>query len=761
MTTSNPLSNQQPPAAFQQDKYRVDLRQAGHDQQVQQFSAWLHPDLRDLPGIDWAGMPATVADYLVHAVGDSPYAPHIALAVGTALGSFAPLTLRHFAASLNTLLNTIQSHCDSWNGTDLTREVWEEYVTRETNASRRRSCLLAYAALTRRPMARYLERLDSEQRRRVSPYLLPLLPAFFLKQYSSSAAVRAAEHQRREEQSAALLMHRPLLLALIQLRKQAAQRLLQEFREACRLAEAGEELPLVFSYEAILPEISRGARPVEEVRVEQRRAVLQFRLWNREAWTVHYPGETPGSPQRDTEGSSRGDARPGCERYFVQYLGQAPDLLWFGDLVERGVLMRLEGLRQRSGYENLGEGDLRRLDYAHALGMRQGFATGRPGLLTPAEGLEAWLGRTIQRSGAALFDPESLYRGCLFGAALATLTLTNGSRVAELLQVSAERFTNYQSEEQEGGQPAEDQLLVWLQHLLPKGGRTEEERRHFPISPQSYELLREIGALLYEAHGLLPVISPHQQNPKRRKLSAEAYLFQWQATFDGKNGALSPSDVGVLIQFILHGLEFHTSWVEPFRVTVQLFLYMAGRATREAAGAPADEVTYLLHHQRVPSPGGHSFGMAADFWRDIESWAANDFLPSADEKASAQWEECMRDVFEGRQKRPETTFGYCARSGLCLCAFRGSLNLRCPALFPNPANRPLAVQWREIYARRSRELEAAGSMVDAHQARLRTLDLADLIRTMDAMQQAIDDGIYGPPSFLPRGPEEQKDHPDA
>jgi len=189
MTTNNPLSNQEPLWPSQQNGHRANFRRTDHDQQVQLFSAWLHPDLHHLPGIDWAEMPASVTGYLVHAVGDSPYAPHIALAVGAALGSFAPLTLRSYAAGLNILLNTIRTHCGSWNGTDLTREVWEEYVTRETTVSRRRSCLLAYATLTGRQMASYLEGLDSEQRRRVSPYIMPPLPARFLEQYGSNAAL--------------------------------------------------------------------------------------------------------------------------------------------------------------------------------------------------------------------------------------------------------------------------------------------------------------------------------------------------------------------------------------------------------------------------------------------------------------------------------------------------------------------------------------------------------------------------------------------
>ncbi|HEY4388759.1 MAG TPA: hypothetical protein VGN34_30275, partial [Ktedonobacteraceae bacterium] len=54
-----------------------------------------------------------------------------------------------------------------------------------------------------------------------------------------------------------------------------------------------------------------------------------------------------------------------------------------------------------------------------------------------------WLATVVQSSEALIFDPESLYRGCLFGAALATLALTNGSRCTELLQVSADRFKGH------------------------------------------------------------------------------------------------------------------------------------------------------------------------------------------------------------------------------------------------------------------------------------------------------------------------------
>jgi hypothetical protein len=60
--------------------------------------------------------------------------------------------------------------------------------------------------------------------------------------------------------------------------------------------------------------------------------------------------------------------------------------------------------------------------------------------LTPAQDLTQVLCRAIARTGALVFDVEALCRGVLFASALTTIALTNGSRMSELLQVSADRF---------------------------------------------------------------------------------------------------------------------------------------------------------------------------------------------------------------------------------------------------------------------------------------------------------------------------------
>ena len=207
MTTNKSLSNQEPLEPSERNKHHVDFRNADHHAlQVQSFYAWLHPDLHDLPGIAWTEMPSIVVSYLVKTVGNSSYAPHIALAVGTALGAVAPLTLRYFAARLNILLDSIRTHCDSWNGpADLTREVWEEYVARETHISRRVHCLRTYTILTRRYIVGYVQSLDSEQRGQASPYILPVLPNYFLQQYGTAPTQQ--RHKNPSRVTTSILHH--------------------------------------------------------------------------------------------------------------------------------------------------------------------------------------------------------------------------------------------------------------------------------------------------------------------------------------------------------------------------------------------------------------------------------------------------------------------------------------------------------------------------------------------------------------------------
>jgi hypothetical protein len=411
---------QKPPL---QNKQRFNARDGNREQHLQAFFAWLHPDLHSLPGIDWTKMPSHLIGYLVNTVGDAYHAPHLALVAGVSLGVMGIETLSTSISDLHVLLSFIQKHCDSWDGQNVTRAVWEEYVTKVEQTSRRKHILTSYSALTERHLPDFLEQQTTEIRSYLAPYVLPRLPARFMEQYSGAKKVVAEQRQRRKEKSDVLVPLHSILVALVQLRKQAAQRLLLAFREACQRAEAGEELPLCFSYEEELVEINRDAITVADVRLEKRRVILAFKLWKRQAWIKYHQDDFSKATKRKAK-QGKLTYQSDRERYFVEFLGQPDDLLWIGNIVANGILMHLQGFQRRGYTEAIAKKRPQQLAYAKSIGVPQGFAADCPGVLTADGHFGQWLATVVQSSEALIFDPESLYRGCLFGAALATLALT-------------------------------------------------------------------------------------------------------------------------------------------------------------------------------------------------------------------------------------------------------------------------------------------------------------------------------------------------
>lgn len=115
--------------------------------------------------------------------------------------------------------------------------------------------------------------------------------------------------------------------------------------------------------------------------------------------------------------------------FFVQFNGLTSDLLWFGNLIEQRVL------QQFNKHNATTDEYQRRWQFARRFGFSNGCTCSRPGLLSPSG---YWYSDGAG-PGDMLFEPEALYRGILYGAALAAIALSNGSRVSELLQVSLDR----------------------------------------------------------------------------------------------------------------------------------------------------------------------------------------------------------------------------------------------------------------------------------------------------------------------------------
>src|SRR5260221_9735205 len=105
--------------------------------------------------------------------------------------------------------------------------------------------------------ARHLAQPDRD---RLSAYVLPPLPPRFMERHGAEQMLVGQSQQRRKERSDILVPLYHILVALIQLRKPAAERMVLAYREACQRAEAGEDLPLRFSYQERLPTVNWTAQ---------------------------------------------------------------------------------------------------------------------------------------------------------------------------------------------------------------------------------------------------------------------------------------------------------------------------------------------------------------------------------------------------------------------------------------------------------------------------------------------------------------------
>ncbi len=202
--------------------------------------------------------------------------------------------------------------------------------------------------------------------------------------------MRLATRQRRREQSDVLVPLFPLLVELAYLRKQAAERLIKEFRRHRDRALAGEiELPYHFQYTDRSFAVSEDASALAEVKLVEREVVLQLTLWDRMTWVKEHLDRYGYHTQLSWKQRVKAYA-PENNLYFLQHTGEAADLLWCGDLIANrklgSLVLKAEGKRYRE------------------------FSSARPGLLTPPASDSNWL-RHAWREGETLFEPESLYRG--------------------------------------------------------------------------------------------------------------------------------------------------------------------------------------------------------------------------------------------------------------------------------------------------------------------------------------------------------------
>src|SRR5258708_968261 len=150
--------------------------------------------------------------------------------------------------------------------------------------------IAVYATLTSKYLPDFLPRMEPTLRKRLQPHVLPPLPPRFRERYDDKREVDLRSQQRRKERSDILVPLYHVLVALIQLRKQTAERMLQAYYLARRQAESGEvSLPYAFSYEDHLPEVNKEAQSIADVPIYPRPVPMRFPWLDRSSGGRDHP----------------------------------------------------------------------------------------------------------------------------------------------------------------------------------------------------------------------------------------------------------------------------------------------------------------------------------------------------------------------------------------------------------------------------------------------------------------------------------------
>ncbi|TMC22416.1 MAG: hypothetical protein E6J34_06415 [Chloroflexi bacterium] len=649
----------------------------------QKFMTWLPKVLHDAPGMQWDRLASRVMGYLIRTVADNPDAIAITLALGCAIDAVKNKSLLTYCQHLTGLLARLRS---DYGMNDLkqlsTRQIWDRFVEGRTLSRHEVNLLIVYEALAAVHMRRYLEGLSQRQLVCWQPYVLPLLPTGFIEKQAQRKTVETASKERRKAQSDVILPLFPLLVEIAQLRKQAAERLVKEFQKHRDRAIAGEiPLPYHFQYADRLFSVTQDASSVASVKLLEREVIHSLTLWNRTSWVGSHPKQYSRDICREAE-QQLGAYAPSHTLYFLQYQGNPENLLWCGDVIaKRGFGRETDGTERGS--------------------KRKDFDVSRPGILTPPRSDSQWLKHASRvELSAIIFEPESLYRAALFATALATLALTNGSRLNELLQVSADRFETLVIDELKDQQPTGRKIGILVQHLLPKGSRQESERQFFLIGEVAGRLLTEIGQLLETTHdGMIPVVHPHD-NSKEEDLYPEPYLFQWNASADGRLGLLTNGDVGYLLRFLFHGLTLTTRSGTPIRVVTHLLRHVLATHIRTVKNVPAEAVAYLLHHRVMLEGSSRALSVSEatayysrmplerllallfEAQSQLASSHMSSYLQVPPPRTLEQMDAALRQIFEQWGLIGPTVFGYCG-AGVCVRPDNRALCLGCPHLVPH------------------------------------------------------------------------------
>ena len=490
------------------------------DRHVAVFLAWVPEVLVEAPDLAWDRLPSRVMGYLINNCPRSDWRTiPLTLAAGCATEGMGGASLRGVVGLVKNLRDELVRDVGVAALPHLgKRQVWDAY-TRDRALAPHHVRGLENDALLSAYVQDYLAHLDDEEQAVWTAYLLPPLPTRYLERLGLGAALQTAMQQRRKAEADVLVPLHPFLVNLALFRKQAAEKIQREFVAVRALARAGSiALPYAFSIRTTNPVLlTPHPEALSDLKVRLEEVDLPVTLWDRRSWTRARGrrGDPDTTAQRVVGGQGQ---RPSDvpDTYYLEFRCPATAILWCGELIAHTLVRQLQP-RVAAEVKTA----------AVRLGFPRGVSTYRGGLLGPDKSDAGFLARAT-RPGDLLVEWDSLYRGILYGAALAVVFLTSGARLGEVQQISMSRWRIQEVYEIRDGQRTGQRVRIYLQHLLPKGSRTEQERQLFLISPAAVGLLKEIADGLAPTPQGIPVVRP-VENTKADHLTPEPYLFQWQS----------------------------------------------------------------------------------------------------------------------------------------------------------------------------------------------------------------------------------------
>ena len=737
---------------------------AQREQQVETFLRWLPDVLHDVDSIDWTSLPGVVMGYLIHGVPLDTWwgIPTVLSAAIACEAGMMSSTVESRLVHLRRLWKDLSAHGISDIAALKTRPPWDTYL-RQPGATA--SVAVAgglNAYITFAGMDADFAAQEEDDEGSWKHYLLPLPPLRYLRSFKLNRIIRTIAQGKRRAEVDVLLPLQHFFTNFALARKQAAHAIQLQYTSVCRQADAGEiRLPHDFVVHTTNPIIvDNGAKDVSDLQIALEEIDLPVTLWNRASWSIAHAHRLESTTIRQLH-RRVGTFDPQNECYYLQFRCPPSRILWFGELIAAGLLFTYNPTRLRQ------QPDLQA--QARRIGFPRGIGTSNGELLNCGHRTSRYLVANSTPSDL-LVDWQSLYRGILYGTALAVISLTSAARTCEIQQISMDRWLFRDVPEIRSSLQTGRTIRIHLQHLLPKGYTAPEERQIFLISPEAGSLLMEIGKGLAPKPRDIPP-ARYAARCKAEYLANERYLFQWPTPTSQLSAASAPArvlesgDINTLIRFMFLGLELsvpHSG--RTIRITVHLLRHVLATFARHRAHIPPEAVAFLLHHRVHPNirTGAVHVGEATDYYSrepqdqtlarldDLQHAAfleddAIAIAPITDEDLD-DLDKDLRDTIEHWGTIGITALGFC-KAGACIRREDRALCIGCPYLVVYHRMLPNAVSWRHILLQEIEHLEQQGNAVEARQRKARVKCLDGYISAMEAQIQILATGHQLPKHF--------------